>query len=399
MRSSTKCLAWCLALALVACAGLADAKATDVKPGGKKDAPPGRVKDAPAAPAVPPVPAPAAPTPDQPAPDPAPTAPAPTPAPDPADQATPTQPPAVETPTPPASAGPAVAPAPSPSTATTTTGAPSGSEPPAPSTSPSSDAPAPPAAGASAASPPADPSAAPSGAQAPVLATPPAAADAAQDERVPLPGVLGPARGGQAGVSGAVPVPSGDGGVSLWWGVPLAGLVLLGVVLSSGRLVQPRPLPPRARGSPAPAPPATAAVAAVAVAPAGDLDALLRAAKAAAEAERLEEAVLWLDRALRLAPTLPVAHFCRGVCLAGVGRDREAYLALRRAFDLDPSEGAHRLELARACGRLGRASEAMDVLGPLLQAMPALVDDLCADPSFACLLDHPRFLAMTGRLA
>jgi tetratricopeptide (TPR) repeat protein len=200
---------------------------------------------------------------------------------------------------------------------------------------------------------------------------------------------------------GAAPATSIAAGPSLLWGVPLAGLLLLGVVLSSGRLVQPRPLP---RREAPPAPPAQVAPAAqpapsvlVTVQP-RDLDGMLRAAQAAVVAGRFEEAIAWFDKALRLNPRLAVAHFCRAVCFVGLKRDADAYASFRKAYDLDPKEGAYRLELARVCARLGRANEAMDVLGALLHALPALVDDVSSDPSFAGLFDHPRFLAMTGRL-
>lgn len=192
--------------------------------------------------------------------------------------------------------------------------------------------------------------------------------------------------------------PASVGGPSLLWGIPLAGLLLLGVVLSSGRLVQPRPLPrkepasTRAQAAPAPAPQVL-----VAVQP-RDLEGMLRAAQAAVVAGRFEEGVAWFDKALRVNPRLAVAHFCRAVCLVGLKRDADAYPSFRKAYDLNPAEGAYRLELARVCARIGRAGEAMDVLGALLHAMPALVEDVSTDPSFAGLYDHPRFLAMTGRL-
>lgn len=406
MSSSTKCLALCLALLVTAGAGIAEAKADDVKASSsKKGEAPGQVKKDASLPSLPgaqePVPTPspgAQPAPPsvvggsapQPAPEPTPE-PAPAPAPEPGPSA-----PAVgETPAPASSSAPSLASSPAPASS--------------------------PAASSASAAPEAAPAAEAVEPAAAERVAPEAASDASDDAApaqfvarpdLSLPFVaprLGGAVASSAPLGMAAAAPAAPSGLAfdLRWGVPLAGLLLLGIVLSSARLVQPRSLP-GARAPPAPVAPAPAAAAAsAAVAPAPqvpvalvprDLDSLLRAAKAAAEAERLEEAVQWLDRALRLAPALPVAHFCRGVCLAGLGRDAEAHAALRRAHELDPTEGAYRLELARACGRLGRTGEAMDVLGLLLQAVPELVDDVATDPCFEGLRDHPRFLAMTGRL-
>lgn len=187
----------------------------------------------------------------------------------------------------------------------------------------------------------------------------------------------------------ALPAPAASSPLlALRWIGSLVGLVAIGAVLSRARLVAP----------PAPLPSADAHKPTLVFAAADDPQALLVAAKQAVDQNRIDEAVLWFDQALRLAPDLSVAHFCRGVCLVGLERHEEAYASLKRAYDLDPAEGAHRLELARACGRTGRASEAMSVLGPLLAALPSLIHEVRDDPAFACLADHPRWLVMTGSL-
>lgn len=375
MNSSTTCLALCLALLVTAAAGIADAKAPDVNgptTSGKKDTPPGQEKKDAPAPSLPGAQEPA------PSPDPTPVPTAPPPA---ASEAVST---AAPTPAP-VSSAPLVQDAPASSSRASPAPGPAEAEAPdvdAPVAEASSEA-------ASEAEKTQDSSTeTPAGDPLPFL----------------LPRVPGAASSAPLGMSAAAPAGGASGGIGLWWGFPLAGLLLLGVVLSSARLVQPRPVTrERADAAPVgafaePAPPALAASEVPVSLVPRDLDSLLRAAKAAAEAERLDEAVLWLDRALRLAPALPVAHFCRGVCLAGLGRHEESYAALRRAHELDPTEGAYRLELARACGRVGRTGEAMDVLGLLLQAVPELVEDVATDPCFEGLRDHPLFLAMTGRL-
>ena len=368
MQRSVTWLAWLAVLLLVANAGVVDARGNaPLEAGGKKDAPPGQEKKEPAPPPA-----------QEPAPSPQPE---PAPAPDPEPAPAPVH-------APPAAEAPATSPAPRPEPEPTVDAPASAAD-----LAPASDA-------ARRDTLPEDPlPEAP--APVPAVETAPRVAGGPVDDPletavVPLPF----ASPQESGLQGAAPLSPEAGGVSLLWGIPLAGLVLLGIVASSGRLVQPRPLP---RAAPARAPPAAAPAASaqaplvVAVKP-RDIESILRAAKLAVEAFRYEDAVRLFDQALRLNPKLAVAHFCRGVCLRGLERETEACAAFRRAHELDPGEGAYRLELARACARLGRASEAMDVLGPLLHALPELVDDVLRDESFAGLLDHPRFLALAGRL-
>lgn len=176
-----------------------------------------------------------------------------------------------------------------------------------------------------------------------------------------------------------------DAGNAPWaWALPILGMVGIGAALVATRPAQVTRAPPQdgLRYTFAKA----------------DAAELLRAGKAAVDASRFDEAVAWFTQALRIDPTLDVAHFCNGVCLAHLGRHDDAYRALREAHLLDPAEGAYRLELARAAARTGRSHEAMDVLSPLLCALPQLADDAAKDDAFATLGDHPRWLAMTGRL-
>jgi tetratricopeptide (TPR) repeat protein len=169
------------------------------------------------------------------------------------------------------------------------------------------------------------------------------------------------------------------------WALPLAGLLGIGVVVATARGL--RPAPTRRRAA---LPRLRFAVA--------DLRSMLEAGRDALASERIEEALAWFTQATTLDRRAHLAHYCRGVCLGTLGRHHEAYAAIVRAVDLHPAEGAYLYELARAASRTGRAAEAMDALGPLLRALPDLAAVAEEDEAFAPLADHPRFLAMTGRL-
>lgn len=129
-----------------------------------------------------------------------------------------------------------------------------------------------------------------------------------------------------------------------------------------------------------------------------DLAGILRNAQAAASRGALAEAIAWFDHALRLAPRLGVAHFCKGVCLAANGRMAEAYGALRSACDATPDDASYRVHLARAAVALGKHKEAMDALETVARAMPELGAAMLDDAQLAGLRDHPRFLMMCGAL-
>ena len=173
-------------------------------------------------------------------------------------------------------------------------------------------------------------------------------------------------------------------GLPWGWALPILGLVGVGAALASTRPSSVAPARSTARASYITAAPT--------------LEGILRAGQAAVEAQRFDEAVAWFGQALKLHPRLPVAHFCLGVSLAALDRHQEAYAALRKAHRLDPKEGAYRLELARAAARTGRHQEAMQQMGPLLRALPDLAAQAQDDHAFEGLRDHPRWLAMLGRL-
>lgn len=181
---------------------------------------------------------------------------------------------------------------------------------------------------------------------------------------------------------------SGDGAAwaaRIAWALSLLGVGGIGAVLMLRR-------------RPAPAAPMMAQAARLTPVSAEDVPALLLNGRAAAARGANEEAILWFDRALRVAPGLAVAHFCKGVCLAGEGRAAEAYSALRRAVEAAPDDASYRIHLANAALTIHRTREAMEHLGVVLSALPDVGPELLEDPGFKALRDHPVFLAMCGAL-
>lgn len=109
-------------------------------------------------------------------------------------------------------------------------------------------------------------------------------------------------------------------------------------------------------------------------------------------------ALAWLDLTVLDSPDLPVAHLGRAVCLAHLGREDEADVALARALSLPVREGILPLQLAGACARSGHGALAMSLLEVAVAASPAHGERALRDPAFGALRDHPRFLLICGAL-
>lgn len=173
--------------------------------------------------------------------------------------------------------------------------------------------------------------------------------------------------------------PAGGDGGAPWlralWAIPLAALGALGIVLVARREKRPHLTDPPAA-----------------------VPALLLAGQEAVARAELEKAIACFDRALALSPGLAVALFCKGACLAEVGRLAEAYETLKAATIADPGDGGALVHLARVALALGRPAEAMDALEPIASAAPEIGEAMMQDPKLAGLRDHPRFLMMCGAL-
>lgn len=174
--------------------------------------------------------------------------------------------------------------------------------------------------------------------------------------------------------------------LKLLWAVPFLGVGGLGFVLLLRRkngLPMPGPSAPRPLMMPA--------------AP-DDLRAMLRNGQAAVARGAVDEAVIWFDQALRVEPRLAVALFCKGACLASIGRHADAYDALDQACAARPDDANYRVQFARVAVALGKNKEAMDALERVARMMPDLGSAMMSDPQLAGLRDHPRFLMICGAL-
>lgn len=181
----------------------------------------------------------------------------------------------------------------------------------------------------------------------------------------------------------------GDAGGSWWihlaWALPIVGVGGVAAVLAVGvkrrRVSRARAQRPRM----------------VPVSP-DDVPGLLANGNGAVARGAYDEAVAWFERAIRLAPRLAVAYFCKGICLAANGRTADAYGALRAAVDAEPADAVYRIHFARVALALGKHAEAMDALAIVARAMPELGPAMLDDPQLAALRDHPRFLMICGEL-
>lgn len=128
------------------------------------------------------------------------------------------------------------------------------------------------------------------------------------------------------------------------------------------------------------------------------VDGLLEIAHAHAQQGDFEAAVRWFEMTVALRPRLPTAHFCLGLSLEQLGRDEEALEAFEHVEELGYEGPAPVYRQARVLARMDRTQEAMARLGAALAAEPELRSNAVDDPVFERFSDHPRFLALVGRL-
>jgi lysophospholipase L1-like esterase len=106
-------------------------------------------------------------------------------------------------------------------------------------------------------------------------------------------------------------------------------------------------------------------------------------ARRALAAQRLDEALRHVDRAVELSPRNALAHHQRGRVLAAAGRRREALVELQRAVDLDLR--THRLTTPLEAAFI----EAMDGAGGLwIDPRPAFRRSLTVEAAQTLFIDH-----------
>lgn len=128
------------------------------------------------------------------------------------------------------------------------------------------------------------------------------------------------------------------------------------------------------------------------------LGGILRLGQRAVDDGEYEDAAVWFRTALDVEPDLPVAHLCLGLCRGEVEGPEAALESLDRAVDLDPTNAMARYCRAQALARGGQTGAVVDALAPLAPGNEVMAEAILADPAFADLRDHPRLLALLGRL-
>lgn len=121
---------------------------------------------------------------------------------------------------------------------------------------------------------------------------------------------------------------------------------------------------------------------------------LLTLGRRALDRGDVEAAADWFRTATMADPDRQAAHFCLGLCLAELDRVHEAEAALSEARRQQPGDLEAAYAHAQVLARQGRTETALHVLERLADEMPGLAERLRGDEDWACLHDHPRWLAL-----
>lgn len=125
---------------------------------------------------------------------------------------------------------------------------------------------------------------------------------------------------------------------------------------------------------------------------------LLSLGRQALDRGDVEEAAGWFRTATMADPDRSTAHFCLGLCLADLDRLDEAEAALAEARRQNPGDMEATYAHAQVMARRGRTQAALRLLERLADDMPGFGQRLREDEDWACLHDHPRWLALSGEL-
>lgn len=110
---------------------------------------------------------------------------------------------------------------------------------------------------------------------------------------------------------------------------------------------------------------------------------------------RFEEALRCFDSAITHEPRLAIAHLGRALCLAQLGREKDAEEATEIVLEAASGQEEVLYHLAQMCAREGAASVGAPLLRQAVEARPQLEERAVKDKLFA---DHPTYLMAIGRL-
>lgn len=108
-----------------------------------------------------------------------------------------------------------------------------------------------------------------------------------------------------------------------------------------------------------------------------------------------EEALKCFDAAVTHEPRLALAHLGRALCLAQMGREKDAEEATEVVMEAAIGQEEVLYHLAQMCAREGATAIGAPLLRQAVVAIPALEEKAAKDKLFA---DHPAYLMAIGRL-
>ena len=118
---------------------------------------------------------------------------------------------------------------------------------------------------------------------------------------------------------------------------------------------------------------------------------------ALANQKRFEEGLPLIEEIVRRNPMMATSQFNYGICLAELGRHRDAARAFLCAYSLDPSDGK---ALYRACLALAAADEVPKLLALFQQECardPDIIQDFLEEKKFARFWELPNFKSLKDK--
>lgn len=110
---------------------------------------------------------------------------------------------------------------------------------------------------------------------------------------------------------------------------------------------------------------------------------------------RYDEALRCFDAAVSHEPRLALAHLGRALCLAQMGREKDAEEATEVVLEASQGQEEVLYHLAQMCAREGATRVGAPLLRQAVEAIPRLEERAMKDRLFA---DHPAYLMAIGKL-